>query len=62
MALYARKIVGWSMKPMLAHELVLDALLMALWRRKPKHSVLVHLIRAPNTTAMTGAASVRQIA
>ena len=42
MDLYARKIVGWSMKPTLARELVLDALLMALWRRKPKHSVLVH--------------------
>ena len=35
MDLHARKIVGWSMKPTLARELVLDALLMALWRRKP---------------------------
>jgi len=42
MDLYARKIVGWSMKPTLARELVLDALLMALWRRKPKQRVLVH--------------------
>ena len=42
MDLYARKIVGWSMKPTLARELVLDALLMAVWRRKPRHSVLVH--------------------
>ena len=42
MDLYARKIVGWSMKPTLARELVLDALLMALWRRKPRHEVLVH--------------------
>jgi putative transposase len=30
--LYARKVVGWSMKPTLAKELVLDALLMALVR------------------------------
>ena len=36
MDLYARKIVGWSMKPTLARELVLDALLMAVWRRKPR--------------------------
>ncbi|NMY37938.1 IS3 family transposase [Pseudomonas sp. WS 5078] len=40
--LYARKVVGWSMKPTLAKELALDALLMAVWRRKPKHRVLVH--------------------
>lgn len=40
--LYARKVVGWSMKPSLSRELALDALLMALWRRKPKGSVLVH--------------------
>lgn len=40
--LYARKVVGWSMKPTLAREIVLDALLMAVWRRKPKQRVLVH--------------------
>jgi putative transposase len=42
MDLHARKVVGWSMKPTLARELVLDALLMAVWRRKPQRSVLVH--------------------
>lgn len=31
--LHSRKVVGWSMKPTLARELVLDALLMALWRK-----------------------------
>lgn len=40
--LYARKVVGWSMKPILAREIVLDALLMAVWRRKPKQQILVH--------------------
>lgn len=40
--LHSRKVVGWSMKPTLARELVLDALLMALWRRKPIQSVMVH--------------------
>jgi putative transposase len=40
--LFSRKVVGWSMKPTLARELVLDALLMALWRRKPTQSVIVH--------------------
>jgi putative transposase len=42
MDLFSRKIVGWSMKTTLARELVLDALLMAVWRRKPKNKVLVH--------------------
>lgn len=40
--LYSRKVVGWSMKPTLAREIVLDALLMAVWRRKPSHEVLIH--------------------
>jgi putative transposase len=40
--LFARKVVGWSMKPSLSKELAMDALLMAVWRRKPAGSVLVH--------------------
>jgi len=40
--LYARKVVGWSMKATLGRELALDALLMAVWRRKPQQRVLVH--------------------
>lgn len=40
--LFSRKVIGWSMKPTLARELVLDALLMALLRRRPKQSVIVH--------------------
>ena len=41
MDLHSRKVVGWSMKPTLAKELVLDSLLMAVWRRKPRQRVLV---------------------
>jgi putative transposase len=40
--LYSRMVVGWSMKPTLARALVLDALVMALWRRRPKDCVMVH--------------------
>ena len=40
--LHSRAVVGWSMKPTIAKELVLDALMMALWRRKPKQEVIVH--------------------
>jgi len=40
MDLYSRRIVGWSTKPTLAQGLVLDALLMAVRRRKPKQVVI----------------------
>lgn len=40
--LYARKVVGWSMKATLSRELALDALLMAVWRRNPRQRVIVH--------------------
>lgn len=40
--LYSRMVVGWSMKPTLAREIVVDALMMAVWRRKPTSKVLVH--------------------
>lgn len=40
--LFARKVVGWSMKPTLSRELALDALMMVVWRRKPGGEVTVH--------------------
>lgn len=40
--LYSRQVVGWSMNQRMATGLVLDALLMAVWRRKPAQQVLVH--------------------
>ncbi|EPQ9344935.1 IS3 family transposase [Klebsiella pneumoniae] len=40
--LFARNVVGWSMKPTLSRELALDVLLMAVWRRKPAENVIVH--------------------
>ena len=49
--LYARKVVGWSMKPTLGKELALDALLMAVWRRKPKTRVIVRSDRDRNMQA-----------
>lgn len=42
MDLYSRRIIGWSMSSRITKELVLDALLMAVWRRKPREKVLVH--------------------
>jgi len=40
--LYSRKTVGWSMKSSLSRDLVLDAVLMAVWRLRPKTRVLIH--------------------
>ncbi|ULA62800.1 MAG: transposase [Nitrospira sp.] len=40
MDLYSRRIVGWSTKPTMARELGLDALLMAVRRRKPTHTLI----------------------
>lgn len=40
--LYSRMVIGWSMKPTLARELAIDALLMAVWRRRPTKRVVIH--------------------
>jgi len=40
--LYSRMVVGWAMKSTLERALVIDALLMAVWRRRPKGEVIVH--------------------
>lgn len=37
--LYSRTVVGWSMEPRMAAELVLDA---AVWRGHPKAEVIIH--------------------
>jgi putative transposase len=40
--LYSRRVIGWSMQSRMQMDLVLSALLMAVWRRKPKQTVIVH--------------------
>ncbi len=40
--LYSRRVIGWSMQSRQTTNLVLQALLMAVWRRKPANEVLVH--------------------
>ncbi len=40
--LFSRQVIGWSMQPKMHVDLVLNALVMAVWRRKPKNEVLVH--------------------
>ena len=40
--LFSRKIVGWSMDKHIDRHLVINALLMAVWSRRPTDTVLVH--------------------
>ena len=40
--LFSRKVIGWSMRPRMTKDIVLNALLMAVWRRNPQKQVLVH--------------------
>lgn len=50
--LFARTVIGWSMQSRIDRSLVLDALLMAVWRRQPKTPVVVHSDR--QSAATTG--------
>jgi len=40
--LFSRQVIGWSMQPRMQTDLVLNALIAAVWRRKPKKKVIVH--------------------
>ena len=40
--LYSRQVVGWSMAEHMRTSLVNDALLMAIWKRKPPKGLLWH--------------------
>ena len=40
--LFSRQVVGWSMQSRMETDLALNALLMAVWRRRPKSAVIVH--------------------
>ena len=42
MDLYSRQIIGWAMQPRMTSDLVLQALLAAVWKRKPGAGVIVH--------------------
>ena len=50
--LYSRRVVGWSMQNRQTTDVVLQALLMAVWRRKPKTRVLIHSDQGSQFTSM----------
>lgn len=40
--LFSRRVIGWSMQSRMHVDLVMSALLMALWHRKPENEVFIH--------------------
>ncbi len=56
----SRKVVGWSMANHLKTELVLDALEMALWRRRPPSGVVHHSDRGSQYTALSFGESLQE--
>lgn len=40
--LFSRQVIGRSMQARITSDLVLNALLMAVWRRWPQHAVIIH--------------------
>jgi putative transposase len=40
--LFSRRVVGWSAQPRMTTDMALQALLAAVWRRKPKAKVMIH--------------------
>jgi putative transposase len=50
---YSRRIVGWAMKDHLKAELVVDALRMAVWRRKPSPGLVHHSDQGVQYTSLS---------
>jgi putative transposase len=53
LATHSRKVVGWSMAPHMRTELVVDALEMAVWRRRPVAGLVHHSDRGVQYTAIS---------
>jgi putative transposase len=61
--LFTRKVVGWSMRPDMHRSLVIDALDMGVYQRRPQPGGLIfHSDRGLNTPARISARSSRSTA
>ena len=54
--LFSRRVVGWSAQSRMTTDLALQALLMAVWRRKPMDRVTVHSDRECHELCVSGLA------
>ena len=50
--LYSRRVIGWSLQSRMKMDLVLSALLMAVWRRKPKSKVVIRSDQGSQFTSL----------
>ncbi len=57
--LYSCRVVGWSMQSRQTTDVVLQTLLMAVWKRKPKTRVLIHSDQGSQFTSMDWASFLR---
>lgn len=58
--LFSCRVVGWSAQPRMTTELALQALLMAVWRRKPAGQVMVHFDQGSQFTSREWQTFLRQ--
>jgi putative transposase len=57
--LFSRRVIGWSLQSQQTSEVVLQALHMAVWRREPQNTVLVHSDQGSQFTSMDWASFLR---
>jgi putative transposase len=58
---YSRRVVGWAMEDHLRTEIVVDALQMAVWRRKPAPGLVHHSDQGVQYTALSFAQRLREV-
>jgi putative transposase len=58
---YSRRLVGWAMESHLRTELVVDALQMAVWRRKPAPGLIHHSDQGVQYTSLSFAKRLKQV-
>jgi putative transposase len=58
---YSRRLVGWAMESYLRTELVVDALQMAVWRRKPAPGLIHHSDQGVQYTSLSFAERLKQV-
>jgi putative transposase len=58
---YSRRIVGWAMEDHLRTEIVVDALRMAVWRRKPAPGLVHHSDQGVQYTALSFSERLKEV-
>jgi putative transposase len=58
---YSRRIVGWAMESHLRTEIVVDALRMAVWRRKPAPGLVHHSDQGVQYTALSFSERLKEV-